>query len=125
MESGSNKSRDMAGQKCGVNLEGSEGPDERCVALIGGAEEPVVRGPLLGLLPGAFRRVIVGRVGRQPEQLDAMAVATKPRFAVVLEVMAGPVVEDEKQLSARALNELLEECEERVAVSPLKTGANR
>jgi hypothetical protein len=45
-----------------------------------------------------------------------MMVLLQPCFAVVLEVVAGRVVDDEKQLSPRAFDEVLEELEEGLAV---------
>lgn len=52
----------------------------------------------------------------EPEQFDAVTIPTEPLLPVVFEVMAGPVVEAQKQLPTGALDELLEKQQERVAV---------
>jgi hypothetical protein len=97
--------------------EGGERGAERCIALHGRLVEAIVRGSLLGHLPDAFDRVELRRVGRQAEQLDAVAMAREPELAGLVEVVAGAVVDDEKRLAASTPpDDLLEEGEERDAV---------
>lgn len=73
----------------------------------------------LGQLPDAFDRVELRRVGRQPEQLDAVAVLLQPQFSLFLEVVAGAVVDDEEDLPPASSNDLLEEFEKR---EPIEDG---
>src|SRR5882672_10083068 len=107
----------MAGDQVGVGLEGFEGGDEGSVAFIDGAVEAVVGGFLLGHLPDALDSVQLGRVGRQSEQLDAMAVFGEPRLTFGRQLVARAVVDDEEDLSARAAaGQLLEKVEEGASV---------
>src|SRR5271170_4619822 len=105
-----------------VGLERLEGVDEGGVALADGAVEAIVGRLLLGDLPDALDAIELGRVGRESEQLDAMAMPLEPLHAFVLKVVARSVVDDEEDLPRRtASNQLLEEVEEGGA---LKTDAN-
>lgn len=95
---------------------------ERHVPLEGVPEEAVVRGPLLGLLPGAFDRIEVGRVRRKPKELDAMTVVAQPLLALWFEVVAGPVVDDEEDLAPGVVHKLPQEIEERRPVEDVREG---
>ena len=64
---------------------------------------------LLRLLPDALDRVELGRVGRQAEELDAMAIGREPRFAVGVEVVARAIIDDEEDLPTGSVDEVLEE----------------
>src|SRR5216684_3680317 len=116
MKRGSKKTGDMAGEEGGIGPEALEGENQCSVTFIRGVEEAVVGRELLGLFPCALGGVEVWRVRWEAEQFDAVMVPTEPRFAVLREVVAGSVVEDQEQLPARPLDELLEEQQERVAV---------
>lgn len=103
----------MASDQMGVGVEGVELVSEGCVALVDSSVEPVVGGRLLGDLPDALDRVQLGGVRRKTVKLDAMTVLAEPLFPLGIEVVARPVVEDEKDLAAAAASdELLEEREE-------------
>ena len=67
----------MAGEQRRGGVEGREGLNQRGVALLRGVEEPIVSR--------------VGRVRREPEQRDAVAILPEPRLPVFLEIVAGPV----------------------------------
>jgi len=74
-----------------LGIEALECRREGGIALLGRVEEPVVGGLLLDDLPDALDRVELRRVGRQPKELDAMAVLAEPGLAVVVESRgAGP-----------------------------------
>lgn len=89
---------DLRNDECRLALEISEGAAERQVALVSGDEEGVVRGHLPGGLPDALHGHELGGVGRQPVELDAVAVFVKPEPALFGEPMAGAVVDDEEDL---------------------------
>jgi hypothetical protein len=87
------------------------------VALVGGEEEGVVRRMAPGRLPDAFHGHELGRIGRQPVQLDPMAVLVEPTLTVGREPVAGAVIDDEKDLATKvSTDELLQEQQEGLAV---------
>src|ERR1700761_555387 len=97
-------------------LELIEGCAQRRVAFFDGLVEPIVGGPLLGHLPYALNRVVLGRVRRQTKQLEPPTVLGEPLLPVFLEVVAGTVVDDQEDLAATVCHELLQELEEREPV---------
>jgi hypothetical protein len=98
-------------------LERVERRTERGVALFSRLVEAVVRSPFLGHLPDTFDWVELWRVRRQAEQLDAVAMAREPKFALRIEVVARAVVDDQEGLAAATpSDDLFEERQERDAV---------
>ena len=78
------------------SLEQLERLDQRGVALIDRAVEPVVRGELSGRLPHPFLRHVLGRVRRKAVRLDPVRVLREPRLSFLVEPVARPVVDDEE-----------------------------
>jgi hypothetical protein len=98
-------------------LERAERRAERIVALVGGPVEAIVRRQLLGGFPNALDRIELGRVRRQSEQFDPMAIRREPELAVRVEVVTRPVVDDQKRLATTtATDDLFEEVQERPTV---------
>jgi hypothetical protein len=107
----------MSCDHLGSTLEHVEGLGQLGVALVRGDKERVVRGELAGRLPDAFHRHELGRVGWQTMKLDEATILAQPAFAVVVEVMARAVVDDQEDLAALVTaHELPQELEERGAV---------
>lgn len=106
----------MIRDEAGLVLKDLEGCAKGCITLFDGLVKAIVGGSLLGQLPDAFDRVELRRVGRQPEQLDAMVVLFQPQLPLFLEVVAGAVVDDQEDLASASNNELFEEVEERKPV---------
>ena len=106
----------MPGDERWALLERLEGGGERFVAGLDGGEEAIVRRALLRRLPDALDAVELGRVRRQPLELDAMAIRREPLLPFLVEVMAGAVVDDQEDLASSAMNEPFEELEERALV---------
>jgi hypothetical protein len=82
---------------------------ESAVAVGRRAEEAVVGRGLLGRLPDPLDGVELGGVGREAEELDAVMVGREPLLADLVEAVAGPVVDDEDDLTAEAADEMPEE----------------
>lgn len=117
MESGSSKEpRNLAGDQGRARLELVEGLDQGSVALFSGVKEPVVSCPLLRFLPDTLDGVVLRGVWRQAVEFDPMPVLAQPGFGLGVEVVTGPVVDDEEDLAARAPDDVLEEVEERESV---------
>jgi hypothetical protein len=90
---------------------------ECIVAFVGGPVEPIVRRQLLGHLPNPFDRIQLRRVRWQAEQFDPMTVRHKPELAVRVEVVARPIVDDQKCFATTtATNDFFEELQKRPAV---------
>jgi hypothetical protein len=114
---GSQKPGYVIGDQGRLRLERGKGGAKRGVTLVGSLVEAVVRGSLLGHLPDAFNGIELGRVRRQTEQLDAVAVGHKPTLADRIEVVAGAVVDDQERFASPApTDDLLEEGQKRTAV---------
>jgi len=97
-------------------LERREGRAKGCVALFNRLVEAIVGGSFLGHFPDTFDRIELRRVGRQPEQLDAVPVRLQPQLSFFLEIVAGTVVDDEEDLAPASTDDLLEEVMERESV---------
>ena len=101
----------------GPALEHIEGLGQLGVALVRCDEERVVCGQLASRFPDAFHRHELGRVGRQTVELDAVTVLAQPPFAVVVEIVARAVVDDQEDLApVVTVHKLPQELEERRSV---------
>ena len=98
-------------------LELGERGAQRGVALLCRRVEAVVCRHLARRFPHAFNRIELGRVRRQPEQLDAPLVFSQPRLPLGREIVKRRVIDDQEDLPAAILrNESPEEFPERVSV---------
>src|SRR5688500_1095022 len=95
-----------------VCVESLERGGESGVTVGRGPEEAVVGGGLLGGLPDTLDGIELRRVRREAEELDAVTAPCEPLLAGGVEVVAGPVVDDEEDLAATAGDEMLEKLEE-------------
>src|SRR5882672_2979231 len=83
----------------GPTLEHIEGLGQLGVALVRGDEERVVRRELARRLPHALHGHELRRVGREAMELDAAAIRAQPALAVLVELVAGRVVDDQEDLA--------------------------
>ena len=107
----------MSGDQRRSSLEHIEGGGQLRVPLVRRDEERIVRGHLARRLPHALHRHELGRVRREPMQLDQMPALAQPAHSILFEAMAGRVVDDQEYLAALvATDELSQEFEEGLAV---------
>jgi hypothetical protein len=92
----------VAGDHTWVGLEGLERRRECGVAVDDAGVEAIVGRALLRHLPNALDAVELGRVRLKSEQLYAMMMVGEPSLSDRIELVAGPIVDDEKHLSTRA-----------------------
>jgi len=113
MSCGSSIPRDVRGDQAGPTAELAEGLAQGSVSLASGPVEAIVRGELARRLPDRLDRIELRRVRWQPEQRDPAAVVGEPLFSVLVEVVAGSVVDDQKDLATSVgRDEVLEEDQE-------------
>ncbi len=105
----SHETGDLSGDQRGARAENLERGGEGRVALVRRSKERVVGRPLLRLLPDTLDRVELWGVRRQAEQLQPAAVGREPDFAIGVEVVAGAVVDHQKDLPPRAAHQELQE----------------
>ena len=82
-----------------VRLKALEGRYERLVTFLDRAVEAIMSGCFPGRLPYALGRIVLRRVGRQAMKLHPVLVLRQPRFSGIVEPVARPVIDDQKDLS--------------------------
>ena len=108
---------DLRGEQAGAGAEGFECGGEAGIAFGYRGVETIVSGRFSSGLPHAFRRIELGRVGRQTVKLDAVAVGREPSSPGLVEPVARAVVDHEEDLSSSiAPDQKFQKLVERVAI---------
>lgn len=93
----------MSRDQAGLSPKGCEGLAKRCVTLVGGRVEPVVRCHLPRHFPDWLDGIQLRRVRRESVQFDPVPILSEPLFAFRWKVVAGRIVDDEEDLAPAIL----------------------